>query len=288
MAGRVDDDVVARARLEEDAGGVDRDALRALVLERVEQERVLERLGGARAQRLHLLELALGQRVGVGEQPADDRALAVIDVAADHDVHPAAGRHLHNESRVAARILQPPEPCRPRIPLGLTTALVLEWPHIPRATVYCARGRTGVPGERSLMSDILFEPLRFRNLREQGLVPDAIIRGGIRRLLRARLAELRADDAEHAAEVTARFVGGHARRAHRAAAREGQRAALRAAARILRARARPAPQIQLLLLGPGVTTLGRRRRAGARAHLRARPARRRPAASSSSAAAGVR
>jgi cyclopropane-fatty-acyl-phospholipid synthase len=44
------------------------------------------------------------------------------------------------------------------------------------------------------------------NWTEQGLVPDGIIRGAIRRLLRARLAELRADDAAHAAETTAHFV----------------------------------------------------------------------------------
>jgi len=44
------------------------------------------------------------------------------------------------------------------------------------------------------------------NWTEQGLVPDSIIRGAIRRLLRARLAELQPDDAEQAAEVTARFV----------------------------------------------------------------------------------
>jgi len=41
---------------------------------------------------------------------------------------------------------------------------------------------------------------------EQGLVPDSIIRGGIRRLLRARLAELRPDDVARAADVTARFA----------------------------------------------------------------------------------
>ena len=41
---------------------------------------------------------------------------------------------------------------------------------------------------------------------EQGLVPDSIIRGAIRRLLRARLAELQPDDADHVAEVTASFV----------------------------------------------------------------------------------
>jgi cyclopropane-fatty-acyl-phospholipid synthase len=41
---------------------------------------------------------------------------------------------------------------------------------------------------------------------EQGLVPDSIIRGAIRRLLRARLAELRPDDPAHVAEATARFA----------------------------------------------------------------------------------
>jgi cyclopropane-fatty-acyl-phospholipid synthase len=41
---------------------------------------------------------------------------------------------------------------------------------------------------------------------EQGLVPDRIIRGAIVRLLRSRLAELRADDPEHVAGMTARFI----------------------------------------------------------------------------------
>jgi len=44
------------------------------------------------------------------------------------------------------------------------------------------------------------------NWTEQGLVPDSVIRGGIRRLLRARLAQLRADDAQHVAETTASFI----------------------------------------------------------------------------------
>ncbi len=41
---------------------------------------------------------------------------------------------------------------------------------------------------------------------EQGLVPERFIRSAIRRLLRSRLAELRPDDAEHAAQATAHFV----------------------------------------------------------------------------------
>ncbi len=44
------------------------------------------------------------------------------------------------------------------------------------------------------------------NWTEQGLVPDGVVRGAIRRLLRTRLAELRADDAERVAEATALFV----------------------------------------------------------------------------------
>ena len=87
VAGRVVDDVVPLGRLEEAARRVDGDALRLLVLERVEQERVLEGPRVLRAHRLDLIELALGQRAGVGHEPADDRALAVVDVADDDDVH---------------------------------------------------------------------------------------------------------------------------------------------------------------------------------------------------------
>ena len=95
VAGGVDDDVVARRALEEAAGGVDRDALVLLVRQRVEQERVLERLARPLALAPDRFELALRQRVRVGEQPADDRALAVIDVADDDDVEVLAfGRGL--------------------------------------------------------------------------------------------------------------------------------------------------------------------------------------------------
>ena len=41
---------------------------------------------------------------------------------------------------------------------------------------------------------------------EQGLVPDRVVRLGIRRLLKERLAEMHADDAEAAAEVAQAFV----------------------------------------------------------------------------------
>ena len=87
VARRVVDDVVPLRRVEEAARRVDGDALRLLVLQGVEQERVLE---GARVHLAHvldLLELALGQRAGVGHQAADDGALAVVHVADGDDVH---------------------------------------------------------------------------------------------------------------------------------------------------------------------------------------------------------
>ena len=88
----IDDEEVPFRRLEEDSRGVDRDALRLLVLQGVEQERILERLRVALAVSLDLLELALRQRAGVGKQTADDRALAVIDMAGDHEAQPLAVR----------------------------------------------------------------------------------------------------------------------------------------------------------------------------------------------------
>jgi cyclopropane-fatty-acyl-phospholipid synthase len=45
---------------------------------------------------------------------------------------------------------------------------------------------------------------------EQGLVPDSVIRAGIRRLVRSRLAEIRADDAEAASGLIEEFVAGMA------------------------------------------------------------------------------
>jgi len=44
------------------------------------------------------------------------------------------------------------------------------------------------------------------NWTEQGLVPDSVIRAGIRRLLKQRLAQIRADDTDQAAALTEAFV----------------------------------------------------------------------------------
>jgi len=86
VAGGVDDDVVARRALEEAARGVDRDPLVLLVRQRIQQERVFERLARPLAFALHRLQLPLGKRTGVCQQAPDDRALAVVDVTDDDDV----------------------------------------------------------------------------------------------------------------------------------------------------------------------------------------------------------
>ena len=87
VAGRVDQHEIARGRAEADLAGVDGDALVALGLQRVEQERPFERHAAPRADRLELLELAVGQAAGLGQQPADQRRLAVVDMADDDDAH---------------------------------------------------------------------------------------------------------------------------------------------------------------------------------------------------------
>ena len=85
MAGRVDQHDVARIGAEADLRGVDGDALVALGLERVEQERPFERHAAPRADGFQHLELAVGQAAGLVQQAADQRRLAVVDMADDDD-----------------------------------------------------------------------------------------------------------------------------------------------------------------------------------------------------------
>ena len=81
---------------------------------------------------------------------------------------------------------------------------------------------------------------------EQGLVPDRVVRLGIRRLAEGAAARDRRRRRRALGEIAEAFVA-HARRlGGRAPHRQGQRAALRGAGRVLRARARAASQVQLL------------------------------------------
>ena len=82
VPGRVGDDELAPRRREVAVRDVDRDALLALGAQAVGEQRevgVVEALVAARA--LDRLELVLEDLLGVEQQPADERALAVVDRA---------------------------------------------------------------------------------------------------------------------------------------------------------------------------------------------------------------
>ena len=83
MPRRVDDDVGALRGLEEDLGCVDGDALVTLGLEGIQEERPFEGATALVARGLQFGELAFGEAAGVVQQPADQRGLAVIDMADD-------------------------------------------------------------------------------------------------------------------------------------------------------------------------------------------------------------
>ncbi len=80
VAGRVGDDELALARREVAVGDVDRDALLALGLEAVGEEREVDRLAAA-GTRFERIELVGEDRAAVEQEPADQRALAVVDRA---------------------------------------------------------------------------------------------------------------------------------------------------------------------------------------------------------------
>ena len=92
VARRVDQHDVARPRAEADLRGVDGDALIALGLQRVQQERPFERHAAPGADRFQHFKFAVGQAAGLVQQPPDQRRLAVIDVADDDDADLGARR----------------------------------------------------------------------------------------------------------------------------------------------------------------------------------------------------
>ena len=85
VTGAVRDDELALLGGEESVGHVDRDPLLALGRQAVEQQREVE-LPGPRAHPLRVglqrRELIVEQRLGLEQQAADERALAVVDAAA--------------------------------------------------------------------------------------------------------------------------------------------------------------------------------------------------------------
>jgi len=87
VARGIDDRVSALLRAEEDARGIDGDILFLLFNERVEKESIFKLHAFDGTVLTNLLDLAVGQRVGVVEETADEGGLAVVDVADDDDVH---------------------------------------------------------------------------------------------------------------------------------------------------------------------------------------------------------
>ena len=86
VTGGVDDHVIAASRAELDVCDIDGNALVAFRLQRIHQERPLERHAAALTHGADRVRLAVGQRAGVVEQTTHQRRLAVIDVADDDDV----------------------------------------------------------------------------------------------------------------------------------------------------------------------------------------------------------
>ena len=94
VARAVGDDELAPLGAEEAVGDIDRDALLALGGETVEQQRVVDRVAlGAVAAAVgrERGQLVVEQALGVVQQAADQRALAVVDAAAGDEAQQALG-----------------------------------------------------------------------------------------------------------------------------------------------------------------------------------------------------
>jgi hypothetical protein len=95
VAGRVGHDELARRRGEVAVGDVDRDALLALGGQPVEQQRVVELAvlrAGPLGVGLQRGELVVEDQLGLPQQAADERALAVVDAAAGDEAEQVGGQ----------------------------------------------------------------------------------------------------------------------------------------------------------------------------------------------------
>ena len=85
MPRRVDDDVRTAGRFELNLCRINRDVLLLLFKERIKKERILKLHAFFLTRRLDLLHFAIRQRFRVVENTANERGLAVIDVADEND-----------------------------------------------------------------------------------------------------------------------------------------------------------------------------------------------------------
>ena len=83
VPGRVGEDELAARRLEIAVGDVNGDPLLALGLESVGEEREVDRVAVA-GDAADMLDLIVVERAGLVEQPADQRGLAIVHRADDH------------------------------------------------------------------------------------------------------------------------------------------------------------------------------------------------------------
>ena len=90
MSRRVDQNDITRRGAQPNLAGVDGDALIALGLQGIEQERPFEWHAAAGAHGLECVELAVRKTVRFVQQAADQGRLAVIDMADDHNAHQGA------------------------------------------------------------------------------------------------------------------------------------------------------------------------------------------------------
>ncbi len=87
MSRRVQNDIIPFFRFEKTPRRIDRNSLRLLVLQGIEQKRVFKRFGIPPASLLDLLELSFWKRVGICQQTTHQCTFAVVYMSDDHNVH---------------------------------------------------------------------------------------------------------------------------------------------------------------------------------------------------------
>ena len=86
MPGRIDNHVVAPGAAKLNLRRIDRDVLLLLLGERIKDKGVFERLALRRARLPQAVDFPVGERIGLGQNSADQRGFTVIDVTDENDL----------------------------------------------------------------------------------------------------------------------------------------------------------------------------------------------------------
>ncbi len=136
VAGGVGDDELAPRRVEVAVGDVDRDALLALGAQAVGEQREVDVLVAAPLARLRdVLELIVGELLGVVEQATDERRLAVVD---------GAGRREAQQVGVDRR---GPQPSGGRLEAAVGAGARHQRLSLPEATIRSSPRACGLPSQ---------------------------------------------------------------------------------------------------------------------------------------------